>query len=70
MRSRRRWPDGRTYTIVEQLDKEGRILETARLMGGVEITEATKHHAGEMLALAEQKTPRTRHRQAIEGAGA
>lgn len=47
--------DGRTYTLVEQLDKEGRILETARLMGGVEITEATKQHAGEMLALAEQK---------------
>jgi len=46
--------DGRTFTIVEQLAREGRIEETARLMGGAEITEATRKHADEMLKLADQ----------------
>jgi len=46
---------GRTYTIVERLAHDGRVMETARLMGGVEITEATRQHAEEMLQLASQK---------------
>jgi len=46
--------DGRTFTIVERLAREGRIEETARLMGGAEITEATRKHADEMLKLADQ----------------
>jgi DNA repair protein RecN (Recombination protein N) len=45
---------GRTFTIVERLAREGRIEETARLMGGAEITEATRQHADEMLNLADQ----------------
>lgn len=47
--------EGRTFTIVERLADAGRIDETARLMGGVEITDATRQHAKEMLELAEHK---------------
>ncbi|MBP1999451.1 DNA repair protein RecN (Recombination protein N) [Paenibacillus shirakamiensis] len=44
--------DGRTMTLVESLSDEGRIVELARMLGGVEITEKTLHHAQEMLGLA------------------
>ncbi len=40
---------GRTYTIVEQLDKEGRKREIARIIGGAEITDTTLKSAEEML---------------------
>lgn len=42
----------RTMTRVEQLDEDGRVNELARMLGGVEITEKTTHHAHEMLNLA------------------
>ncbi|GIP15245.1 DNA repair protein RecN [Paenibacillus montaniterrae] len=42
----------RTYTSVTELYGEQRINELARMLGGVEITEKTKHHAQEMLDLA------------------
>ncbi|GIP20201.1 MULTISPECIES: DNA repair protein RecN [Paenibacillus] len=44
--------DGRTMTQVEALSEEGRVKELARMLGGVEITEKTLHHAQEMLGLA------------------
>lgn len=44
--------DERTYTSVTELIGEQRINELARMLGGVEITEKTKHHAQEMLDLA------------------
>ncbi|WP_458123151.1 DNA repair protein RecN [Paenibacillus sp. Z3-2] len=47
--------DGRTMTQVESLSDEGRVKELARMLGGVEITEKTLHHAQEMLNLAEAK---------------
>lgn len=47
--------DGRTMTQVESLSEEGRVKELARMLGGVEITEKTLHHAQEMLNLAEAK---------------
>ncbi|MCM3171362.1 DNA repair protein RecN [Paenibacillus sp. MER 99-2] len=47
--------DGRTMTQVESLSNEGRVKELARMLGGVEITEKTLHHAQEMLNLAEAK---------------
>ncbi|MBD7967955.1 DNA repair protein RecN [Paenibacillus gallinarum] len=47
--------DERTMTQVEELSEEGRIMELARMLGGVEITEKTRHHAQEMLKLAEAK---------------
>ena len=45
---------GRTYTNVQELDTEGRILELARLYGGDNITDITKKSAGEQLAAAEK----------------
>ncbi|WP_339157319.1 DNA repair protein RecN [Paenibacillus sp. FSL W8-0186] len=44
--------DGRTMTKVEHLDENGRVNELARMLGGVEITDSTRHHAKEMLKLA------------------
>ena len=41
--------DGRTYTTVEPLDREGRKLELARIIGGTNITEITLQSAEEML---------------------
>ena len=42
--------DGRTYTTVTPLDKEGRKRELARIIGGTNITETTLKSAEEMLA--------------------
>lgn len=42
----------RTSTFVQELIGEGRIDELARMLGGVEVTEKTRHHAQEMLDLA------------------
>jgi DNA repair protein RecN (Recombination protein N) len=45
----------RTFTQVTDLDAKGRIHELARMLGGVEVTETTLHHAEEMLKLADEK---------------
>lgn len=50
---RKKVEDGRTMTEVEPLNEQGRVMEMARMLGGVEITEKTLHHAQEMLGLAE-----------------
>lgn len=42
---------GRTYTQVTNLDKEGRKREIARIIGGAEITETTLKSAEEMLSM-------------------
>lgn len=41
--------DGRTYTTVTPLDREGRIREVARIIGGANITQTTLKSAEEML---------------------
>jgi len=41
--------DGRTFTRVTPLDREGRKREIARIIGGAEITETTLKSAEEML---------------------
>ncbi len=41
--------DGKTYTHVNALDHEGRKNELARIIGGVELTQATLDYAEEML---------------------
>ncbi len=41
--------DGRTYTTVTPLDREGRKRELARIIGGASITETTLKSAEEML---------------------
>jgi DNA repair protein RecN (Recombination protein N) len=41
---------GRTATIVDQLDDDQKIEEISRMLGGVDLTEKTRDHAREMLA--------------------
>jgi DNA repair protein RecN (Recombination protein N) len=48
----------RTFTRVQDMPDSGRIEELARMLGGVEVTETTLHHAGEMLAMARNKKAR------------
>jgi len=45
----------RTQTSVTELLQAQRVEELARMLGGVEVTEKTRHHAQEMLSLAEQR---------------
>ncbi|MFC5532587.1 DNA repair protein RecN [Cohnella yongneupensis] len=47
--------NSRTTTSVTELEKADRVEELARMLGGVEVTEKTRHHAQEMLALAESR---------------
>ncbi|TJY44437.1 DNA repair protein RecN [Cohnella pontilimi] len=47
--------EGRTVTSVRELSGEERVEELARLLGGVEVTEKTRHHAQEMLTLAQRQ---------------
>lgn len=42
----------RTSTMVLELSSGSRIEELARMLGGVEVTDKTRHHAQEMLDLA------------------
>ena len=44
--------DGRTYTRVTPLEREGRIRELARLHGGENVTETTLASAAEQLDAA------------------
>ncbi|HQR02927.1 MAG: DNA repair protein RecN [Proteobacteria bacterium] len=41
--------DGLTLSRVQPLDREARVEEIARMLGGMKITETTRHHAREML---------------------
>jgi len=43
--------DGATLSRVNVLDREGRVEEIARMLGGVKITDTTHRHAREMLGL-------------------
>ncbi|SFS92981.1 DNA repair protein RecN [Marininema halotolerans] len=44
----------KTRTRVKMLTEEGRVMELARMLGGVEVTKTTQTHALEMLQLAEK----------------
>jgi len=46
--------NGRTATQVDRLSDAARLEEIARMLGGIEVTEATRRHAREMLAKAKQ----------------
>ncbi|MCD7945569.1 MAG: DNA repair protein RecN [Clostridiales bacterium] len=52
--------DGRTYTAVEQLTRQRRMEEVARLSGGEQVTEALLRSTGEMLEQAERWKKRRR----------
>ena len=45
--------DQRTVVSVRPLDMAERVHELARMLGGAAVTETTRKHAQEMLALAE-----------------
>ena len=45
--------DGRTYTSVVRLDREGRCAELARLTGGEAVTDAMLAGARELIAGAD-----------------
>ncbi len=47
---KKNFEQGRTYTEVLELDRGGRISELARIIGGVNVTEAALSHAESMLA--------------------
>lgn len=47
--------EARTSTSVAELTGTVRIEELARMLGGVEVTEKTRHHAQEMLDLAHRQ---------------
>ncbi|HZV53323.1 MAG TPA: DNA repair protein RecN [Rhodocyclaceae bacterium] len=42
---------GETFSRVRVLDRDGRVEEVARMLGGVKITDTTRRHAREMLNL-------------------
>ena len=46
---RKQVDSGRTYTDVTPLDRNGRVQELARIIGGVNITQAAISHAEDML---------------------
>ncbi|MBR2292975.1 MAG: DNA repair protein RecN [Clostridia bacterium] len=46
--------DGRTQTALRELDMAGRTEEVARILGGIEITEAQRRAAKEMIEEGEQ----------------
>jgi DNA repair protein RecN (Recombination protein N) len=50
----KREKDARTVVEVEILDAEQQVDELARMLGGLEITEATRQHAREMLTATER----------------
>lgn len=45
----KRTQDGVTLSAIQPLDDAGRVREIARMLGGVEMTEITLRHAGELL---------------------
>lgn len=53
----------RTFTVVQPLNQEQRIKELSRMLGGVQVTETTEHHAKEMLDMAEYKKEKRNHLQ-------
>ena len=46
--------DGKTFTVVKELDRQGRRMELARLYGGDVVTETTLAGAEEQLAAADK----------------
>ncbi len=45
----KRVESGRTFTVVTELDRDARVRELARIIGGVNITQAAISHAEDML---------------------
>lgn len=58
----KREENGRNVTSIEPLSEAERLSELARLLGGVEITDAVRQNAAEMLRLADEKKQEARAR--------
>jgi DNA repair protein RecN (Recombination protein N) len=54
-------PNGKAASAVAVLDRDARVEEIARMLGGVKITETTRKHAAEMLEMVNPKAPGVRH---------
>jgi DNA repair protein RecN (Recombination protein N) len=52
---------GKTTTAVRVLTTEERVEETARMLGGVKLTDQTRAHAREMLAAGRGRKPKRGH---------
>lgn len=48
--------NGRSLSAITRLSSDKRVYETARMLGGKQITETTKQHAREMLKMAGEET--------------
>ncbi|MGE5528524.1 MAG: DNA repair protein RecN [Patescibacteria group bacterium] len=59
----------RTAVSVRALDMQERVGELARMLGGAEVTELTRKHAQEMLALAESLKLRKVGRTTLDSGG-
>ncbi len=46
--------DGRTATVVDQIDEREKVEEIGRMLGGVDVTDTARDHAREMLAAARE----------------
>ena len=44
--------DGRTHMVVSELDEEARVQEVARMLAGEDVTELSRSHAEELIAVA------------------
>ena len=51
--SKKNTDDGRVETELKLLDAEGRVAEISRILGGIEVTEAQRNAAREMIAEGE-----------------
>ncbi|MCQ2438269.1 MAG: DNA repair protein RecN [Oscillospiraceae bacterium] len=63
LRVEKRERDGRTYTELVELDRQGRMEELSRLTGNGELSEALLQSAGEMLERAAEFKAAARQRQ-------
>ena len=58
LRIRKADRDGRTYASIEPLDRDTRVEELARMLGGREPTSVSRRHAEELLTAAAARPPR------------
>jgi DNA repair protein RecN (Recombination protein N) len=57
VRVRKQTTGGRTRTSLEPLERDERVEELARMLGGAAITARTREHAREMLEAARAAVP-------------
>lgn len=53
--------ENKTTTHVQELDREGRVQEVARMLGGVKLTDITLKHSEEMIKMAQNIKKKNQH---------